>query len=81
MPSSTEELETFFDDLKSGVLIVDSEFKLIYKNNTIQDIFYSNESELQVGSLILDFIKKILIISYVSHQQFFHKIIINIDLQ
>jgi signal transduction histidine kinase len=60
MPSSTEELETFFDDLKSGVLIVDSEFKLIYKNNTIQDIFYSNESELQVGALVLDFIKKIL---------------------
>jgi signal transduction histidine kinase len=60
MPASREELETFFDDLKSGVLIVDSEFKLIYKNNTIQDIFYSNESELQVGALVLDFIKKIL---------------------
>ena len=60
MPSTVEELETFFDDLKSGVLIVDSNFKLIYKNNTIQDIFYSNESELQVGALILDFIKKIL---------------------
>jgi signal transduction histidine kinase len=60
MPTSTEELDTFFDDLKSGVIIVDSEFKLIYKNNTIQDIFYSNESELQVGALVLEFIKKIL---------------------
>lgn len=60
MPNSTEELDTFFDDLKSGVIIVDSEFKLLYKNNTIQDIFYSNANELEIGSFVIDFIKKIL---------------------
>jgi len=60
LPKTTEELDTFFDDLKSGVIIVDPEFKLIYKNNTIQDIFYSNDHELQVGSAIIDFLKSIL---------------------
>jgi signal transduction histidine kinase len=60
LTGSNQELDSFFGDLKSAIIIVDSEFKILYINNTATNLNIDKDFEANKGSLVIDFVKKIL---------------------
>ena len=60
LTGSNQELDSFFGDLKSAVIIVDSEFKIIYLNNTAINLNIDKDFEAVKGTLVIDFAKRIL---------------------
>jgi signal transduction histidine kinase len=60
LTGSNHELDSFFGDLKSAIIIVDSEFKIMYLNNTAVNLNIDRDFEADKGTLVIDFVKKIL---------------------
>ncbi len=60
LTGSNQELDSFFGDLKSAIIIVDSEFKIMYLNNTAVNLNIDKDFEAEKGTLVIDFVKKIL---------------------
>jgi signal transduction histidine kinase len=60
LTGSDHELDAFFGDLKSAVLIVDSEFKIIYLNNTAKNLTIDRDFDAEKGMMVIDFVKRIL---------------------
>ena len=57
---SENELDAFFGDLKSAVILIDSEFKIIYLNNTAVNLNITDHSIYFKGQPVIYSIKKIL---------------------
>jgi hypothetical protein len=55
---SENELDAFFGDLKSAVILIDSEFKIIYLNNTAVNLNITDPSRSFKGQPVIDSIKK-----------------------
>jgi signal transduction histidine kinase len=60
LTGSVQELDTFFGDLKSGVVLVDASFKVIYINQTAKHLNFDTVNNTCKGDLIIDYIKQLL---------------------
>jgi signal transduction histidine kinase len=58
LTGSDLELDAFFGDLKSAIIIVDNEYKVLYLNNTAQTL--NLDSDAAKGSMVIDFAKRLL---------------------
>ena len=60
LTGSDQELDAFFGDLKTALITVDNEFKILYINNTAANLVSDKEYEAEKGSMVIDFVKRIL---------------------
>lgn len=71
LTGSDQELDAFFGDLKTALITVDNEFKILYINNTAANLVSDKEYEAEKGSMVIDFVKRILspssLISFYEH--------------
>jgi signal transduction histidine kinase len=58
LTGSDLELDAFFGDLKSAIIIVDNDFKILYLNNTAQTLNLNIDAVK--GSMVIDFAKQLL---------------------
>jgi hypothetical protein len=60
LTGSVQELDTFFGDLKSGVVLIDTAFNVLYINQTAKQLNFDTENNTIKGDLIIDYIKQLL---------------------
>jgi signal transduction histidine kinase len=74
LTGSDQELNAFFGDLKSAVLIVDTDFRIMYLNNTATNLNIDKTFDAVKGTLVIEYIKRILHPSTLLH---FYESLIN----
>lgn len=58
--NSEVELDAFFGELKSAVILVDNSCKISYLNKTAISLVHDNKESAQKGSMVIDLIKQML---------------------